>query len=527
MAFQTFILIRTEIRMLFNQFKRTLRNPSMLAFYSITVLGAFFVSLVIAEIGRLGPMLEGTIFVLEEILDTSMVFAVFGLASLTSVLAGYFGLGPAELLVETDEYIILPAPVKPFQIFFAKYVHRVIRKSSIILVVIFALFPLLSSINFLVSPMLILILSFITFSEVNFFLGGISAYLRIKAEQKTKSRLRYLVIVILGLVVYLPTTAQFSYHPVSHLLVPSNALSMIVIETTGLLAIGYHIEVGIICLTYSFLICFLALAILCTYDYYDEFAKIVGKEDTEGTYSKIIRREIDFSDTRFKDPLVWVMLKDFWSKLRAPLQFWKYVYVIIGTSFALYLNLFRPAWFPPIIIPPELSTAAVPAFLLMLLLLTQMTTIPSLLAFVEEKENVYLLKISPFRDRDIVLGKYVLSVIEISLAALPVYGLVVYFFSIRGAAFLITLAAPLILIFSASGVMVGAYIPVFTNDPRTPPVPLAFAFPSINLALGGSLIGVIALFANNPYLLVILPGMTVCLVTLFLGLAVIALGHYR
>jgi hypothetical protein len=156
-----------------------------------------------------------------------------------------------------------------------------------------------------------------------------------------------------------------------------------------------------------------------------------------------------------------------------------------------------------------------------------MTTIPSLLAFVEEKENVYLLKASPFRDRDIILGKYILSVTEIGLSALPVYGLVIYFFNIRGAAFLITIAAPLILIFSASGIMVGAYIPVFTNDPRTPPVPLAFAFPSINLALGGLLMAVISIFAKDPYLLLILPGLTVGLVILFLGLSVVALEHYR
>jgi hypothetical protein len=499
----------------------------MLVFYSIMIFGVFFVSLVIAEVGRLGLMLEETLFVLEEVLDRSMIFAILGLASLTSVLAGYFGRGPAELLIETDEYVILPAPVKPFQIFFSKYIHRVIRKSSIIIIITFAFLPILSSLNFLIGPMIILLLSFIIFSEVNFFLGGISAYIRIKVEQKTRSRLRYLLLVIIGIVVYLPTTPQFSSNPISHLLVPSNALSMIIIETTGLLAMGYQIEVGIICLTYAFLICLLVLAILCNYDYYDEFAKIAGKEDSSGAYSSLIRKDVEFSDSRFKDPMVWVMMKDFWSKLRTPLQFWKYVYIVIGTLFAIYLNLVQPVWLTPILIPPEISYAAVPAFLLLLLLLTQMTTITSLLSFVEEKENVYLLKVSPFRDRDIVIGKYLLSVIEIGLAALPVYGLIVYIFNVRGSIFLVTLAAPLILIFSASGIMVGAYIPVFTNDPRTPPVPLAFAFPSINLSIGGLLIAIVSVFAKSPYLLIILPSITVGLVTLFLGLAVIALEHYR
>ena len=182
MAFHTFILIRTVIRMLFNQFKRTLRNPSMLAFYSITVLGAFFVSLVISEIGRLGPMLEGTLFVLEEFVDRSVVFTVIGLATISTMLAGYFGVGPAALFIESVEYVLMPSPVKPYQLFLAKYVNRIIRKVFIIAIIILALFPLLGTLNFLAASLIILIVSWITFSEVNFFLGGISSYIRNKLE---------------------------------------------------------------------------------------------------------------------------------------------------------------------------------------------------------------------------------------------------------------------------------------------------------------------------------------------------------
>jgi hypothetical protein len=499
----------------------------MLAFYCITIFGAFFVSVVIAELGRLGPLLQGTIILLEEVIDRSMVFAVIGLASLSSILTGYFSMGPASLLIETDEYVLMPSPVKPFQVFFAKYMHRVIRKFFIIIIIFIALFPILNSLDFFAVPIVVLILSFITLSEINFLLSGITAYIRMEFERRTKSLLRHFMLVILAIVIYLPTTAEISIHPISHVFVPSNAVAMILIETTGILSYGYQIEVGILCLVYTFMIFLLLLANFCNYDFYDEFSKVTGKAEAEGTFSKMIRGEVEFSDSRFEDPVVWIMLKDFWGKMRTPMQFWKYVYVLLGTVFALYLNIAQPVWLPPFIIPPELSSAAVPAFLLMLLLLTQMTAITSLLAFVEEKENVYLLKVSPFRDRDIILGKYILSVIEISLSALPVYGLVVYFFTIRGAALLVSIAAPLILVFSASGIMVGAYIPVFTNDPRTPPVPLAFAFPAINLAIGGLLVGVISRFAQDPYLLIILPGIIVGIVTTFLGLAVVALGHYR
>jgi hypothetical protein len=472
-------------------------------------------------------MLEGTLFLLKESLDRSVVFTVLGLASLSTVLAGYFGVGPAALFLESDEYVIMPSPVRPYQVFLAKYVHRIIRKVFIIALIILALYPLLGTVNFLAASLVILFAAWITFSEINFFLGGISSYIRIKIEQKTEHWLRHIILIVIAFLVYFPTTAGYSQHAISHLFIPSNAVSMIIIETTGILSIGYLVYVGVICLSFSFVICLLVLANLTNYDCYDEFSKIAGKEEAEGKYSKMIRGEVEFSETRFKDPIAWVMLKDFWSKMRTPLQFWKYVYIIIGTVFAVYLNIARPPWLRPMIIPPELSSAAIPAFLLMLILLTQMVSITSLLAFVEEKENVYLLKVSPFRDRDIILGKYLLSIIEICLAALPVYSIIMYFFSIRGAGFLISVVAPFVLIFSASGIMVGAYIPVFTNDPRTPPVPLAFAFPAINLAIGGLLVGILGGFAQDPYLLIILPSVTVGFVTLFLGLAVLALGHYR
>ena len=188
LTLMTFILVRTEVRLLFNQFKRTIRNPSMVSFYGVTICGAFFVSFVVAELGQLAPLLVGTFMVLEEVMDRSMVFLVIGLATLSSVVVGFFDKGPAGLLLEIDEYIMLPAPVQPYQIFLAKYIHRIVRKIFIIFVVILALLPLLISLNFLAIPALILVMSFIAFSEVNFFLGGISSYLRIKLEQKTKSR---------------------------------------------------------------------------------------------------------------------------------------------------------------------------------------------------------------------------------------------------------------------------------------------------------------------------------------------------
>jgi ABC-type transport system involved in multi-copper enzyme maturation permease subunit len=156
-----------------------------------------------------------------------------------------------------------------------------------------------------------------------------------------------------------------------------------------------------------------------------------------------------------------------------------------------------------------------------------MSSLTSLLAFVEEKDNIYLLRSSPFRSKDIVLAKYTLSILEIGVTSIPLYLFLLFFFRVPGSFYLITLGAPMILIFAATGIMAGAYVPVFTNDPNNPPVPLAFSFPAINLVLGGCVLWIASEFANTTLLVVMLPLFTVFTVLLFLSLSVHALRSYK
>jgi hypothetical protein len=311
------------------------------------------------------------------------------------------------------------------------------------------------------------------------------------------------------------------------MLVPSNAFAYIVTEVTGILSWGYGPLVGLQFLALGFLISFLFLSALCDFDYYEVFAAAAGREKVEGRFSKIVRGQVDFTETRFSDPMSWIMLKDFWSRMRSPLQIWKYVYVIFGTIFVVYLNVVRPANFSPMQIPPALSSTAIPAFLLIVLLMIQLSSVTSLLSFVDEQENIYLLKASPFKPMDIILAKYLLSLIEVGLSTIPIMGFVAYFFRVQGFVSLLTLAAPLVLIFTATGIAIGAFVPVFTNDPRILPVPLAFSFPVVNLTLGAVLIALVAALAHEQLILVALPFYTLAIVFLFLEAGVHAMNSFR
>ncbi len=527
MQIKTPTLVKNEIRMLFNQFKHTLTTPSMLAFYCITFFGALFVSTIVSSFVSFAPLFTQVPIMVESFIEREMIISTLGILTVTSIAGGYFGLGPAEVLETSDEHIMMPAPIQPHQLFISRYTRRAVRKIFYFFMGLFIIFPLIATADLLIPVILVLIISLIFFLETNYFLGGIMSTIRSRIDVKTQSKWRYIILPLAILAAYVPSLPPLSQNYFVLLAFPANQISLIIMEVTSIHAFGVIITDILILMLIGYSISFLVLANITSYEYYENFSISVSKQESESRISKKIRGEVDFSESRFDDPMMWIILKDFWSRMRTPLQFWKYIYVLFGSFFVAYLNIVRPSWLPPAPIPPQLGYASIPAFLLLIILMTQISSLTSLLSFVDERENIYLIKVSPFKSRDVVLAKYLFSVLEVAITAIPMYGLLVYFFRVEGSGFLIFLAAPMILIFCATGTMAGAYIPVFTNDPRNPPVPLAFSFPTINLIIGASVVYLSATYAADLILLVLLPTFTLFIVGIFLWLSVRALDSYR
>jgi hypothetical protein len=499
----------------------------MLLFYGITFFGVFFISNVISSFLTFAPLLSNFGSLLEETIDVEMIFAATAVLSASSVVSGYFGLGPAAVITEEDESLMMSAPIKPHQIFISRYARRLIRKISFLILGVLSVLPLLMSASLLFFSAISLLVMIIIFLEINYFLGAMSSYVRLWISQKTQNRMRHLVVFVLLFLTLLVAHPWLLSNVAAIYVAPSNALALFLTESTGIFSRGIYPFYGVIFIIIGFTICLLLTANITGYDYYEIFSANKGKEQTEGRFSRIIRGQIDFSESRFNDPMIWIMMKDFWSRLRSPMQIWKYVYAVVGTVFVVYLNLVRPLWFPPVIVPIGLAFALVPAFILMMILFVQMASVTSMLSFVDERDNVYLLKASPFTSGDIILSKYLLSLFEIIITVIPACGFLIYFIHIEGYLAVITLAAPLSILFAASGSAIGAYVPVMTNDPKTLPVPLAFSFPVINLGLGAIMVFLIATFADSILVLVILPLYTLSLVFIFLAVSVRALDTYK
>ena len=443
--------------MLYNQFRQAITTPSMILFYGVTIVGIFFVSLVISSFLIFAPMLSQIGLMVEDTVDRGMFFAALGVISASSVITGYFGLGPASIITTDDENLLLPAPVRPHQIFLSRYIRRIIRKMAFAVLGLLSVIPLLTSASIFFFRIVFALFCVIVFLETNYFLGSLSSYMRIQLGNRFKSPLRHSFVILLGLIVLVPTFPILTSSFTLAYVFPSNAMALVITAMTGIFSIDipFQLAIGVGLQILIFSICLLLTANICGYDYYEAFSAAKGTEQVEGRFSKIIRGEVDFSNSRFNDPVVWIMLKDFWSRLRSPFQIWKYVYAVAGTIFVLYLNFMHPTWFRPFAVPTNLAFAVVPAFVLMMILLVQMSSVTSMLSFVDEKDNVYLLKASPFKTKDIVLAKFILSFLEVGMAAIPACGFLIYIFRIEGYLALITLAAPLAILFTASGVAVG------------------------------------------------------------------------
>ncbi len=522
----TYKLMRNEVRMLFNQFKLAITTPSMLLFYGISFFGIYFVSSVVSNVVSFAPLFSSFGPLLEDTIDREMIFAATAVITASSIVGGYFGLGPGAVLTSTDESLIMSAPIKPHQIFLSRYVRRIIRKISFLMIGVLSVLPLLTSAHLLFFAVIFLLIVITIFLEINYFLGAMSSYVRLKLSARVKNRFRNLIVLVLATLALLPAHPWLLSNAIAVHIIPSNAVALLLTEFTGVFSQGFNPFHAIIFISLGFVISLLLTANICGYDYYELFSASKGREETEGRFSRIIRGEVDFSDSRFTDPMIWIIMKDFWSRLRSPLQIWKYIYASIGTVFVLYLNIVQPVWFPSVNIPIGLYFALVPAFILMMILFVQIASVTSMLSFVDEQENVYLLKVSPFKPRDIILSKYLLSIFEIIIVVIPMCGFLVYFIHIEGYLAIITLVAPLTILFASSGSAVGAYVPVLTSDPKTLPVPLAFSFPVVNLGLGAIMVFLVAIFADSFLVLIVLPLYTLSLVCFFLALSVRALNNY-
>ncbi len=520
---RTTTLMGNELRMMWNNFRRTITTPSMLMFYAIMIGGTYFISSVLV-FTRIGPLIfRESAMAIAEFLAPETILSGLGLLMIGSIVSGYFGLGPAAVLQASDEYVMMPAPVWPHQVFMSRYVRRLVRKFAFVLIVTWVVSPILVAVDISVIYALQFLFVVIVLFEINYLLSAVAFYMHRQGFHIRRRLIRYALHLIFPLMFLFVLFPEYNMTGLAVLAAPSSCIGIILMGMMGLIIVGDAIFGLALIIATWYIALYLFVALVSSNNYYEAYTSRQEQKTNENRIVRIIRGEVDFSTTRFNDPMIWIVLKDFWSSMRSSAQFWKYLSIAIGIIGGVILWIVRPQFFPIVSISPFILKVAL---IFMEILIVQMVSISSLISFVDEKDNVYLLKVSPFRNSDIVLAKYIRSVIESGFALIPMLLILSYLFNFVDTVPVLSFTIPVLFVFSAIGVMIGAYVPVFTNEPQHTPIPLIFAFPTVSLSIGVALMFMLFWLPPEQFVL-LFPLTVVALVFLFLLLAIRALRSYK
>ncbi len=519
-------LICNEIRMAFNGLIRTLRMPTMLFSYAFVTGAVLFVTQTLSTV-HIEYIFSTVQRTLAEDLSLELLYTGLGIMTAASVLTGYFGKGAAGLSYEADEHILMPSPIRPYQLFLSCYIRRLIRRVTIMSFFLILLTPLIYSASVSYWILFIFSCSVILYLEFNYMISGLASMIRARLSEWSVKTWRHVAIAMSFALFFvlnsiLPTLQWHaaSLITVGNLIVTMWSSHMGLGPYTGEDATEYFFFLII----EQSLIAVLITAYSCDVRYYETLSARNNTDNTTGLSTMPIKRELDFTLSRFRDPMMWVFLKDMWIRWRTPLQPWKYIYFVVGVAIVIWLYVFSA---------PSTSTLlpsgpyTLPVFSLIFVLLTQIGSMSSLLSFSDEQENVYILKSCPIREADIILGKYLESLIESGVVIAPLYGTLILIFRSEGLEVLVTLGIPLLMVFCAIGVLLGAYVPVISSSPRSTPLIIALSFPVINIVLGLSIMYITLTLVDSPLLIVVLPLLTLLFVGGALKAAVRGLNSYK
>ncbi len=138
----TLTLLAMELRSSVNRIRRTVTTPSLSAFYGVMIAGALFISWALSVLASAGSVVAAFPTSIGDYVDFNVTAPAIGALLAFSFIAGMLGNGPLPLLQPADEFALMPAPVRPHQLFFARYVKRIGRRFVILTIMVLILIPM-------------------------------------------------------------------------------------------------------------------------------------------------------------------------------------------------------------------------------------------------------------------------------------------------------------------------------------------------------------------------------------------------
>ncbi|MHA1581256.1 MAG: hypothetical protein ACTSYM_01945 [Candidatus Baldrarchaeia archaeon] len=418
MKVPTLELIKFEYKLLINDFKQKIRRSENILAYIILLTGTLsmfsllysFLFILPEEI-RIYFLLSLTALHLDpyQLFLTTMNVLLF-----LFILKGILSPTPKMKCSQTDLEVIFPLPIDFKSLYLAKYLKTLPKTLIIDSIILFILTPLLWYFEITPLKLTYLVIAVIIFSLFLQLLEIISHFITTSLMRSiTNKYLRISLIIITaiisGFILFLIPYVKIKTDIIN--ILPSKSLTDIFFLSLSPISNLIPYLTRITHMLSSFLILLLISYFLAGKVFGDE-TNIEGKIKT--TKLPILLGKASWNLLKVKRSFL-IIIKDFWIDLRSQYI----VYLLVGVTASIVIFLVKD-----IIKLPEttfLMTIDIRVFIVLFLLLLFIFSLsPSIHSFLNEMKNLWILKSLPILPIEIVIGKFIYSLISTTTILTPV-----------------------------------------------------------------------------------------------------------
>jgi hypothetical protein len=339
----------------------------------------------------------------------NMVYWVFFLFLLVSVIRGVLSSSFGFLFTKVDENLISASPVAPHSLYVAKKFKRLMIHSMEVGVLLLAVLPFVSRIGF--NGILLGLLFISLLATIEFYgLTENSFHCLSRALVMREGRLKLVplvgIIALLSFCVVIPLLAIVGVNlgSINALLYfyPPYSLSRIL-----LLSNQFNMSEGVISIALATILFFILAASSAGYGL-KRWSSSPSFAQSRGRYFQLRKNELGWK-TGSKNQVNLVVRKDFWVTVRNPSRFLIPLAIELAiVIFSVQLQLFFP--FPQLQVMDIQSREEI--YFLAVYLLAVFILPPAWDSFASERRTIYLLKTAPIDPDDVIKGKYLFALLK-------------------------------------------------------------------------------------------------------------------
>ncbi len=503
-------LMRHELGLMWKEFRFSLKRSLTIVLITQVIVMAVAVNIALEFI--LSALFNTYPTVAKDLVDSfvkagltesrisDIVYLVFFLFLVASLIRGILSSGFGLLFTRVDENIISSSPMAPHALYIAKKFKRFMIHILGVTTLLVAVFPAISRIGFTGIRLVYLFVVLLTMIE---FYGltentsySVSRMLTMR-HRRFKAIGLFLLIVLMSYVVVLPLLVLLGVDmsPITLLIqfYPPYMFSKI-----ATLSPSFDIMSGTLSIVVVGIVFFILASSTAKFGL-KRWSSSPRLAQTRGRFLQLRKNGLNWKPGS-KNDVNLVLMKDFWVTIRNPTRFLIPLVIALALMFftlQLQLMLHLPQ------LQPTLTMYTEPIFLFSTYLVAVFILSPAWDSFAGERRTVYLLKTAPIDPSNIIKGKYLFALIKSLLYVAPIVVAISFVLPHTGDISIALLeVAPILLVSNALGVLASVSYPPAYRGVGPPPFLIVLGLPLFSAVLTAIIPISFMTYYNDPTLFV-------------------------